>query len=430
MNYDEALEYIESTGKFGINLGLKRIERLCELMGNPQKELKVIHVGGTNGKGSTTALISSVLAAQGYKTGIYTSPYIERFTERIKINDEEITKESIAELVTYVKPIIDKLVSEGLEHPTEFEIITACAFKYFWDNNTDYVVLEVGLGGRYDATNVVAPLLSVITTISYDHMNILGDTLAKIAYEKAGIIKKNRPVVVYPQQKEAMDVLMAAIESCNSKAYLVEDTEYKIKANEIDGISFDLFRPYLYENLKVKLLGEHQVMNAITAVTAIEALKQEGCVINSSSIYKGLLNAKWPGRFEIVHEKPYIVLDGGHNIEGITAFSKAAEKYFKGRKINIVCGMLKDKEYNKMTDVLSSIGNKFITVSPDNPRAITADELADIFKEKGKAAIPAGSIQNAVKTGIEITGEDEVLAFCGSLYMIGHARSILKEILG
>jgi dihydrofolate synthase/folylpolyglutamate synthase len=428
MNYTEAIEYIENTGKFGINLGLKRIERLCELLGDPQKDLKVIHVGGTNGKGSTTAFISSILISQGYKVGIYTSPYIERFTERIKINDKEIEKEEIAKLVNDIKPVVDTLVSEGLEHPTEFEIITACAFKYFKDNNVDFVVLEVGLGGRFDATNVVDPILSVITTISYDHMNILGDTLNKIAYEKAGIIKNNRPVVIYPQEKEAMDALLEAAEKSNSRIYPMENVKQRIRENNINGITFDILGPCNYNGLKIKLLGEHQVMNAATAVTAIEALKDEGFIVDRDSVYNGLKNTKWPGRFEIIHDSPYIVLDGGHNIQGIEALAKAVKKYFDKYKINIVCGMLQDKEYNKMIDILQVVGDKFITVTPDNPRALKSSELALILQKRGKNAVSAESIEQAVKMGLEITKQDEVLIFCGSLYMIGHARSVLKTI--
>lgn len=428
VNYNEAIEYIENTGKFGINLGLKRIERLCELLGSPEKNLKVIHVGGTNGKGSTAIFISSVLISQGYNVGIYTSPYIERFTERIKINNEEIEKEDLSVLVTEIKPVIDKLVIEGLEHPTEFEIITACAFKYFKEKKVDFVVLEVGLGGRYDATNIVDPVLSVITTISFDHMNILGDTLSKIAYEKAGIIKNNKPLVLYPQEKEAMDVFNEAISYHNSKLYPVQNVKYEIKDNTLDGIVFDVLLPYKYEKLKIKLLGEHQVMNAITALTAIEALKDEGYIIDSSSIYNGFENTQWPGRFEIICKQPYIVLDGGHNIQGITALSAAISKYFNESKINIVCGMLKDKQYNKMIDALLSVSDNFITVTPDNPRALTAAELAYIFENHNKKAIPANSIEDAVKKGIQITKNNEVLLFCGSLYMIGRARSILKDI--
>jgi dihydrofolate synthase/folylpolyglutamate synthase len=430
MNYIEAISYIENTGKFGINLGMQRIERLCELLGNPEKELKVVHVAGTNGKGSTTTFISSILMSQGYRVGIYTSPYIERFTERIKINENEIKEEELAGLVTEIKSDIDRIVEEGLEHPTEFEIITACAFKYFKDQQVDFVVLEVGLGGRFDATNVVDPVLSVITTISYDHINILGDTLGKIAFEKAGIIKKDRPVVMYPQEKEAMDVLMKQAHDMNSKIYMVGDMKHEVVEDTVDGIVFNAAGEGEYNNLKINLLGMHQVFNALTALKSIEVLRSEGFKVEDSAIYSGLAAARWPGRFEIISRHPYIVLDGGHNMQGIESIAASVKKYFEGRKIRIITGMLKDKDYSAMASKLGSICDYFITVEPNSPRALTADEMRQVFESLGKEAYAAGSIREGAELALDAVKEDEVALFCGSLYMIGEVRSILKEKLG
>lgn len=429
MNYKEAIDYIENTGKFGINLGLQRIKRLLSFLGNPEKDLKVIHVGGTNGKGSTVTFISSVLKSQGCRVGIYTSPYIERFTERIRINDDEISEEDVARLIDEIRPLVDRLVEEGLEHPTEFEIITACAFKYFKEKQVDFVVLEVGLGGSFDATNVVDPLLSVITTISYDHMNILGDTLSKIAFEKAGIIKKGKPVVIYPQEKEAMFMLLDAAGNKGAKVYLVEDMKYEVKNDTVDGIVFDVSGWNSYKDLKIRMLGQHQVMNAMTALLAIEVLRIEGYKVDDSAIYKGFESARWPGRFEILHKSPYIVLDGGHNVQGIQVLVNAVKKYFNGRQITIVCGMLRDKNYPDMVKGLTEISDTFITVKPDSPRALTAEELKNVIEGSGKTAIAAESVEDAVKIGLESTKHDDVLLFCGSLYMIGHARGILRTIL-
>lgn len=425
MDYKEALFYIENTGKFGINLGLKRIERLCELLGNPQKNLKVIHVAGTNGKGSTTSFISSILIKQGYRVGVYTSPYIERFTERIRINNDEISEEEIAELVTKIKPIVEKINDEGLDHPTEFEIITACAFKYFFDMKVDFVVLEVGLGGRFDATNVVDPVLSVITTISYDHMNILGNSLSQIAFEKAGIIKSKRPVVIYPQEKEAMDVLLKAAHDKGSRVYHVDEFNYEIIKNSIDGIVFNIIGKNEYSDLRIKLLGEHQVLNALTALKSVEVLRDEGYEIENKSIKSGLLETKWPGRFEIIKKDPLIVLDGGHNIQGIDSLVNGVKYYFPGKKIKIVCGMLKDKEYNSMLNKLMEISDFFITVTPDSPRALSAKELKDVISSKGGSAIAAESITDAVEIALKNVNNNEVMVFCGSLYMIGKVRTIL-----
>lgn len=427
MDYKEALFYIENTGKFGINLGLKRIERLCELLGNPQKSLKVIHVAGTNGKGSTTSFIASMLIKQGYRVGIYTSPYIERFTERIKINNDEINEEEIAKLVTDIEPLVEKISSEGMDHPTEFEIITACAFKYFYEMKVDFVVLEVGLGGRFDATNVVDPVLSVITTISYDHMNVLGNSLAKIAFEKGGIIKSKRPVVIYPQEQEAMDVLLEIAHDKGSKVYNVDEFNYEIVENNIDGIVFNIIGKKEYTGLKIKLLGEHQVLNALTALKSIEVLKGEGYKIENESIKKGLEEARWPGRFEIIKKDPLIVLDGGHNIQGIDSLVKGVKHYFPGKKIKIVCGMLKDKEYKSMLNMLFNISDFFITVTPDSPRALSANDLKDEIIKNGGSAIASKSIENAVEIAVDNVDSGEVMIFCGSLYMIGKVRTILLK---
>lgn len=430
MNYKEAIKYIDGTGKFGINPGLSRIQRLLELMGNPEKKLNVIHVAGTNGKGSTTTFISEILKKNGYSVGIYTSPYIERFTERIKIGDYEISEEDVAALVTEIEPFVNQVAEEGLDHPTEFELITACAFKYFYDKKVDYVVLEVGLGGRFDATNVVIPLLSVITTISFDHMNILGNTLGEIAVEKAGIIKQNVPVVVYPQQEEAWKVIKQKAEDMKSQLYCVSEAETSLLYESYKGIEFEYkFRDIEFKNLKLKMAGGYQLMNAATALTAIAVLKEVGVRIEDRAVYEGLEASRWPGRFEVIEEEPFIVLDGGHNIQGIYALADSVSKYFSGRKIHVVCGMLRDKDYIHMLQKLFTISSSFITVTPDSPRALTSEELAEEIINLGKEAKSASSIENAVEEGLGITAKEEVLIFCGSLYMIGRARTILREKL-
>lgn len=429
MNYNDAINFVENTGKFAMNLGLQRIQRLCDMAGNPEKYLKVIHVAGTNGKGSTATFISSVLINQGYKVGIFTSPYIERFTERIKINHDEISEEEVARLITEISPDIDRVEKEGLERPTEFEIITACAFKYFKEQQVDFVVLEVGLGGRFDATNIVNPLLSVITTISYDHMNILGDTLGKIAFEKAGIIKKDRPVVIYPQEKEAMDVLLKEAANKNADIKLVSDMKYEVLSDSTSGIIFNASGNMEYKGLKLNMTGSYQVMNALTALKSIETLIEEGIKIEPSAIYNGFAAAKWPGRFEIICNEPYIVLDGGHNIQGIGVLVTALKKYFSHKKIRIVCGMLRDKEYGKMIERLGEVSSDFIAVRANSQRALSAEELREAIASKGKNAIAAESISEGVNKALKVTQKDEVLVFCGSLYMIGEARRILKKNL-
>ncbi|KMT22685.1 bifunctional folylpolyglutamate synthase/dihydrofolate synthase [Clostridium cylindrosporum] len=430
MNYNEALKYVESIGKFGINLGMKRIERFCEILGSPEKKLKVIHVGGTNGKGSTTTFISKILENAGYRVGVYTSPYIERFTERIRVNKEEIPESEVARLVTEIVPHVETLVKEGLDHPTEFEVITAVAFKYFEEQNVDFVVLEVGLGGRFDATNVVDPVLEVLTTISLDHVNVLGDDIAKIAYEKAGIIKKDKPLVLYPQEASAEKVILDIASEMNAKIYKVEDVAHEIVAENVDGTEYNLSGSIDYKGIKIAMLGHHQVMNTKTAILAIEALRDLGYEISKESIYEGLGEARWPARFEVLTKDPIIVLDGGHNVQGIEALVDSINKYFPGKKIKITCGMLSDKDYNKMIADLLSIGDNFITVTPNNDRALTSEELCDIIKGKGKDAKAAKDINEAVDMALATRSEEEMLVFCGSLYMIGEVRTYLKEKLG
>ncbi|MEF9934695.1 MAG: folylpolyglutamate synthase/dihydrofolate synthase family protein [Clostridium sp.] len=429
MNYDEALKYVESIGKFGINLGMKRIERFCEILGSPEKQLKVIHVGGTNGKGSTTTFLSKILENAGYKVGVYTSPYIERFTERIRINKEEIPTCEVARLVTEMVPHVETLVKEGLDHPTEFEVITAVAFKYFAEQNVDFVVLEVGLGGRFDATNVVDPVLEVLTTISLDHINVLGDNIAKIAYEKAGIIKKDKPLILYPQVKEAHDVIMEVAKEMNAKIYNVSDVKDEIVSESVDGTVYNVSGTVKYDNLHIGILGYYQVMNTKTALLAVKALKELGYEISDEAVYNGLLEARWPARFEVLTKDPIIVLDGGHNVQGIEALVDSVNKYFKGKKIKITCGMLSDKDYNKMIDDLLSIGDNFVTVTPNNDRALTSEELATIIRQKGYEAVSASCITEAVDIALQSREEDEMLVFCGSLYMIGEVRGYIKEKL-
>ncbi|MCX7903475.1 MAG: bifunctional folylpolyglutamate synthase/dihydrofolate synthase [Caloramator sp.] len=429
MNYKEALNYIESIGKFGMNLGLDRIKRICSLMDNPEDKLKIIHIAGTNGKGSTTTFISSILNEQGYRVGIYTSPYIERFTERIKINDDEIKEEEVASYLEYLLPIMDRVEKEGYGKPTEFEIITAMAFKYFYDKNVDFVVLEVGLGGRYDATNVVNPILTVITTISYDHMNVLGNTLSQIAYEKAGIIKEGVPLILYPQEKEAYEVIKKVAEEKGAKIYHVEELKYKLKENTVDGIIFDVEGYKNYKDVKINLLGLHQIKNALTSIMAVEVLREVGVHVSNDAFYKGLKEAKWPGRFEILSKEPYIVLDGGHNIQGINALVDSVKHYFKNKKILIITGMLRDKDYENMIEKLFEISSDFITVAPNSPRALSEEELKNIIISKGKKAEAKKNIADAVNFALECSKEFDVILFCGSLYMIGEARTILKSLL-
>ncbi|HOM02249.1 MAG TPA: folylpolyglutamate synthase/dihydrofolate synthase family protein [Acetivibrio sp.] len=426
MNYEQALEYIHGTYKFGIKLGLDNIRKLLELMGNPHKKLKYVHVAGTNGKGSTVAFISSILKESGYKVGIYTSPYIERFTERIRVGNDEISKEDLARITGFVKEKVELMVLRGSNHPTEFEIVTAVAFQYFYEKACDIVVLEVGLGGRFDSTNIIdAPLAAVITTISYDHMAQLGNTLDKIAFEKAGIIKKGTDVVLYPQSQEADRVFEDVCRKKDACLHKVSFESLEIKSFFIEGQEFDYGR---FKSLKIGLLGEHQVKNAVVALKTSLILAKKGLSkICESSIRKGLANAKWPGRLEILKKEPIFLIDGAHNAEGAQTLSKFLKTYFPYKKIVFIIGILGDKDYGKMIEECAPLAEHVIAVTPNSDRALPAEILAQSLEGYCKNVYISDAIVNAVDKSFEITPKDGLICAFGSLYYIGEVRSILLD---
>ncbi len=425
MNYDEALAYIHGTYKFGIKVGLHNIKRLLELMGNPHKQLKYVHVAGTNGKGSTVAFISSILKEAGYKVGVYTSPYIQRFTERIRINDTEILKEELAGITAFVKEKIDIMLASGEQHPTEFEIVTAVAFQYFAEKKCDIVVLEVGLGGRFDSTNIIdAPLVSVITTINYDHMHILGDTLAEIAFEKAGIIKENCEVVLYPQIEEVHSVFLKVCSERNANLHEVDFSGLSITEFGIGGQSFTCGE---YRSLKISLLGQHQPKNAMVALKAIEILRSLGYGISTEAIERGLAGTRWPGRLEVLLYKPVFLIDGAHNAEGANALTQALKRYFPNKKIKFIIGIVRDKDLKPVLEAVADIAHSFITVTTGTERAMPAKELAKFIKPYCKNVTVGDTIENAVRTSLEAAADDDVICAFGSLYYIGQVRELLLK---
>ena len=311
MKYQEALEYINDKDKFGSRLGLDSIGKLMSLLGNPQDDLKYIHIGGTNGKGSTSSYLAHTLEAAGYKVGLFTSPYIERFNERIQINGKDIPDESLGRITSLIKEKANIMVAEGLEHPTTFEIVTAIAFMYFKEEEVDYVVLEVGLGGRFDSTNIIkAPLVSVITTIDYDHIDVLGDTLGKIAYQKAGIIKENSIVVSYPQETDALKVIKEVAEEKHAEFNFCPMENIKINNLSDSGASFDFhYGNLVMEDIKISMIGEYQIYNATLALTTLLILESKGLLeISQEQIRDGLLKTKWPGRLEIMRRNPIFLI--------------------------------------------------------------------------------------------------------------------------
>ena len=406
MNYQEALEFIEQSHKFGMRLGLENSFKLLELLGNPQDKLKFVHVAGTNGKGSVCSFISNTLKEQGYKVGLYTSPYLETFTERIRLNGNNIPEEDVARIITIMKEKIEQMASDGFAYPTEFEIETAMAFYYYWEQQADYVVLEVGLGGRYDATNVIkSPLASVIVSLSLDHIGILGDTLGKIAYEKAGIIKEK-----------------------NTK-YIEADFEHLvIKKSDVNSQVFDCkILDEKFENMEISLIGEHQVNNAVLALTVIKVLRDERQVeISNEAMRRAFLNTRWPGRIEKIKDNPIFIIDGAHNEDGARSLSKALEKHFKGKKMILLIGMLKDKDIDSVLEILIDKFDKVITTTPDSDRAISCNELKEKIEKHVNDVTAIPKIEDAVKYALKNAKEDDVIISAGSLYMIGHVRQLVK----
>ncbi|MCR6513294.1 bifunctional folylpolyglutamate synthase/dihydrofolate synthase, partial [Clostridium sp. LY3-2] len=350
MNYLDAMNYIKKIGNFGSNYGLERTKRLLEHLGSPEKDLNIVHIAGTNGKGSTTSITTSLLMAEGFKVGMYTSPFLEEFEERIQINKKNIPKEDLAKYVSIIKGAVEKVIKEGYNHPTEFEIITCLMFKYFKDNNVDYAVVEVGLGGRLDSTNVIVPKVSALASISLDHTNLLGNTISEIAKEKCGIIKENISVISYPQKEEAKEIIEEIAKEKHSPLKFIDknDSEF-IEVIDEDNIyqkvKYKIDKKEYIVNLK--LLGEHQILNGLLALNIVNELsKLDGFKLNH--IEEGFKNATWNGRLEVLSKEPLIVIDGAHNLDGIEALVKNVKKYFKYDKLYLLIGILADKDVKHM----------------------------------------------------------------------------------
>ena len=430
MNYKESLKYIADTHKFGMKLGLDSTRKLLELLGNPQDNLNVIHVAGTNGKGSVCSFISNILKEEGYKVGLYTSPYLETFTERIRVNGENIPEKDVARIITLIKDKIEIMVSEGYSSPTEFEIVTAMALYYYNEQKMDYVVLEVGLGGRYDSTNVIKnPLVSVLVSISFDHIGVLGDTIGKIAYEKAGIIKENGTAIVYKQVKEAEDVVKEVCENQNATYIEVNFDNVLVKKSDTYSQVYDCtIMDEKFENIEIKLIGEHQINNSIVALNIAKFLRDNKNIkISNESIKNGLLTTKWAGRIEKIMEKPMFIIDGAHNEDGAKSLCKSLEKNFPDKKLTLLIGMLADKDIDSVLKILMPKFNKIITTTPDSDRAISSEELKNKISMYIDDVISIENIEDAVKYTLDNAKEDEVIISAGSLYMIGTVRTLVKE---
>jgi len=428
MNYQEALDYINDKNKYGSRLGLESIGKLMALLGNPQKDLRYIHIAGTNGKGSTSAYIASCLATAGYRVGLYTSPYLERFNERISINGNDIPDDDLSRITELVKQKADTMVSEGMQHPTTFELVTAIGFMYFYEKKVDYVVLEVGLGGRFDSTNIIdTSLASVITTLDYDHMEILGSTIAEIAYQKAGIIKEENLVISYPQVNEALEVLKHVSSEKHCKFYLTDVEAINIKEINEYGSLFDYnFEDYNLKDIQITMLGQYQVYNASLAITTLLKLKDDGkAEFTVEQLYEGLKNTKWKGRLEILKRKPTFVIDGAHNIQGISNLVNSL-KLFNYDRLILGIAILKDKDYNAMLKVLAPLADEIVATEVKLPRKLEAEKLGEVIKEFNTNVHVEKDITSAVKKALELASENDLIVFGGSLYLIGDVRTMVN----
>ena len=428
MEYRDALAYINDKVKFGSRLGLTSIGKLMELLGNPQDDLKCIHVAGTNGKGSTSSYMATCLKTAGYKVGLFTSPYLERFNERIQINGEDIPDDVLGDITSTVKEAADKMLELGFEHPTTFEIITAIGFIYFKSQGVDYVVLEVGLGGRFDSTNIIkTSLASVITSIDYDHIKELGDTLGEIAYQKAGIIKENGIVISYEQDKEAAQVIEDVARGLKAQLYISENSNIEIVDESHKGNVFNYrFKDQFLDKVRTSLIGEYQVFNASLAITTLLVLREKGLInISNDEIYKGILETKWKGRLEVLRREPTFLIDGAHNVQAIEHLTKALS-LFSYKRLILGIAILKDKDVDKMIGQLLPMADIVVATEAKIPRKLDADKLAEKISKYNDEIYVEKDIEKAIDKALSLASKDDLILFGGSLYLIGEVRSLVK----
>lgn len=417
MTYEEALSYIHSICWKGSKLGLDRTRELLGKLNDPQKELKFIHIAGTNGKGSTAAMLSSILEEAGYRVGLYTSPFINRFNERMQVNHQPIPDEELAALTEYVRPHADAMA----DSPTEFELITALAMVWFARQKCDIVVLEVGMGGELDSTNIIdVPEAAVIAAMGMDHVKELGPTMADIAMAKAGIIKEGGRVVSYGGNPEADEVIAAVCRARNASLCQPDFSAIVPGDFSLEGQTFSYKG---WRGLRIPLVGAYQMNNAAVVLETVEVLRQRGWSVSDEAVRQGLADTRWPARFEVLRRDPVFIVDGGHNPHGIRATAESLSRLFPGRKITFVTGVMADKDVEHILGLIVPLADQFFTVRPDNPRAMDAGELAARIEAMGAKATACASVQDGVDRAIQAEGPHGVACALGSLYMSGEVRS-------
>lgn len=427
--YKEAVEWIHGRLKLGVKPGLKRMEWMMEKLDHPERRIKAIHVGGTNGKGSTVCFLRHILQEAGYRVGTFTSPYVEQFNERISINGKPISDVDLIKLVQVIQPLAEELEQTELGGPTEFEVITAMALYYFGKMNVqDVVIFEVGLGGRLDSTNIIYPLLSVITNVGYDHIHILGNTLEQIAFEKAGIIKAGVPLITAIDQSEALRVVQEKAASVRAKVYVI-DRDFTVFAHEptADGERFSLQTPFTsYDDVTITMLGAHQVKNAALALMAADYLRTYySFLIEREHMYNGVRQAQWIGRFEKMDERPLIIIDGAHNEEGIDSLVATINAHYPNHRVHVLFTALGDKPVTAMIRKLEAIAQTMTFTTFDFPRALSAEQLAEQAMHPNVQWI--NDWKKWLKEKRKQVAKDDIILITGSLYFISNVRNFIKN---
>ena len=417
--YQRSLDYLYGLEKFGMIFGLAKIEEILEAVGNPHREIQAIHVGGTNGKGSTAAIIASILRKEGYRVGLYTSPHLIRFTERMKVNEKEIEKEEVADLTEWMRQRIE---TAGVAPPfTFFDFTTAMVFLYFKQKMVDLAVLEVGLGGRLDSTNVIDPLLSIITNIGKDHEDVLGKGVLRIAREKAGIIKESRPLITAATQAQVLRLFSKICREKKAPFFRVGKEFRYVLAGE-GSFSYEGLHRKLW-GLSLNLRGSHQIINATTALGAMEILDDLGYRVSNDAMTEGLKEVDWPGRLEVVCSSPRVLLDGAHNPDGALSLKESLEKDFQYHHLVLLIGIMKDKDAHSILHSLSPLADHIIFTRPGTDRAASPALLRKALGRNGKKAEVIEDFRKAIDRGLSLTSEEDILCITGSLYTVGEARS-------
>ena len=422
MNYKEAISWLNSFQRFGIKLGLERIKYICKKLGNPQDKYQIIHVGGSNGKGSVCQFLKSILCINGYRVGVYTSPHLQSLSERFVVDGKEISEKEIVSLVEKIKPIVDEME----DIPTFFEVTTAMAFQYFSDRKVEYAIIEVGLGGRFDATNIVNPLVSVITNVSLEHQDRLGKKIEDISFEKAGIIKKNVAVVTAASGK-ALEVIKKKLIENNNSAIFVNKNFYEKISGGIDWQKYLIHGVLKDYSLRIQMPGTFQGENLAVAIATVEALQRNGVFITDESIVKGAECTKHIGRMEIFGFNPVLLLDGAHNIAAIRALKDSIKKDFAFRKLILVIGILSDKNIDEMLEIITSVADLVIVTKSSNERACNQVVLKDKVLKAGfkKEIIVKEKLNDAIAYAKSVAKKDDLILITGSLFTVGDARYIL-----